>query len=330
MRAIAILGAIAVVLAAVLGAGCISTSPLPANRTAPTPTANVSQTNSTAALVAFVQDAAAYVSAVGEKAALAEFQRKDGRFTKGDLYIYAYDRNGTLLAHPYQPGQVGTNRTDFTDIRGLPFVRVGNLTAGNGGGFLAYLYPAPANGTLDEAARETYETKIGYVAPIGNGSWIGSGMYFADMTFGGTGPDAVSEMVDLVERCAAYSRSEGKEKAFSAIGNRSGPFVDRDGHYIYGYDYGGTLLAHPHIPEKVGTSLIGRQDRFGMQNIRALCDTARSGGGYIVFVWPNPAHENRDEIKIGYVLPVDETWWVGSGTYLSELTGTDTHLAPDT
>jgi len=33
--------------------------------------------------------------------------------------------------------------------------------------------------------------------------------------------------------------------------------------------------------------------------------------GVIVFVWLNPDHENREELKIGYALPVDDTWWVG-------------------
>jgi signal transduction histidine kinase len=51
-----------------------------------------------------------------------------------------------------------------------------------------------------------------------------------------------------------------------------------------------------------------------MENIRALRDTAESGGGFIVFIWPNPGQEDRDELKIGYVLPVDDTWWVGSGS----------------
>jgi signal transduction histidine kinase len=64
-----------------------------------------------------------------------------------------------------------------------------------------------------------------------------------------------------------------------------------------------------------------------METIRALAETARSGGGYVVFIWPNPAQGNRDELKIGYVLPVDDTWWVGSGVYLSEITGRDASLA---
>ncbi len=63
-----------------------------------------------------------------------------------------------------------------------------------------------------------------------------------------------------------------------------------------------------------------------MENIRVLVEAARSGGGYVVFVWPNLENENRGEVKIGYVLPVDEVWWVGSGFYPSEITGEDAPL----
>jgi two-component system NarL family sensor kinase len=338
MRTHTVILAFALVVAAALGAGCTAPAPIPGNQSnatqasatapaaSPVPSTGAPQQMTPADLAEFVQNASAYVKAVGEQAALAEFQKKDGRFSRGDMYIYAHDRNGTLLAHPYQPDLVGTDRSNWTDARGLPFVRIGNATASNGGGFVANLYPAVRNGTIDEKALDAYEPKIGYVAPAGDRIWIGAGVHLADLAQNGTGPDPVSEMVDLVERCAAYSRNEGRAAAFAAISNRTGQFVDKDGHYIYAYDYNGTLLAHPHLPEKVGTSLIGRTDPFGMKNIRSLVDTAHAGGGYIVFVWPNPDKGNRDEIKIGYVLPVDDTWWVGSGTYLSEITGRDSPL----
>jgi two-component system NarL family sensor kinase len=64
-----------------------------------------------------------------------------------------------------------------------------------------------------------------------------------------------------------------------------------------------------------------------MKNIRALVNTAEAGGGYIVFIWPNPDKGNQQELKIGYVLPVNDTWWVGSGVYLSEITGVDSPLS---
>jgi two-component system NarL family sensor kinase len=279
---------------------------------------------SVADLAAFVENASAYAIAIGKQTALAEFQQIDGQFSQGNLYIYAYDNNGTLIAHPYQLDLVGTDRTNWTDVRGLPFVRICEFIAMNGGGYVAYLYPAPEGGVIDEKALDTYQPKIGYVYPVDEHWWIGSGIYFSDMVTVGAGrPEVVSRMIGLVEDAAAYGREEGTSAAFAEISDTSGRFVDEEGHYIYAYDYNGTLLAHPHQPEKIGTSLIDRTDPFGMENIRVLCDTAKNGGGYIVFIWPNPERENRDELKIGYVLPVDEEWWVGSGVYLSEVTGED-------
>ncbi|HQK55059.1 MAG TPA: cache domain-containing protein [Methanolinea sp.] len=279
-----------------------------------------------AGLAGFVHEAAAFAGHAGKEAALSEFNREDGAFSRGDLYVYAYDYNGTLLAHPYQRESVGTNRLNWTDIRGLPAIRIGAHVAAQGGGFIAYLYPAPTPGGINESSVEDYVPKIGYVSPAGEDWWIASGTYFSGLDGAGPGryPTAVEEMVGLVERGAAYGREHGVEAASAEISNASGLFVDANAHYLYAYDFNGTLLAHPHLKDAIGTSLIERTDPFGMKNIKALADTARSGGGFIVFVWPNPARENRQEMKIGYVLPVDDRWWLGSGVYLSEVTGMDT------
>ncbi len=293
------------------------------------PSTGEQQGTTAAGIAAFVQDASAYAESVGQEAALAEFAKKDGQFSEGALYIYAYDDNGTLLAHPCSPDFVGTDQANGTDVRGLPVNRIGAYTASTGGGFMAYLYPAPEGGAFDAKAPDTYVPRIGYVAPAGETWWIGSGTYLADLE-GDKASRPVTAMIDLVERGAAYGREHGAEAAFAEIGNRSGMFVDADGHYIYAYAYNGTLLAHPYLPEKVGTNLIERKGPFGMEMIRGLCETAESGGGFIVFVWPNPDKDNREELKIGYVLPVDDTWWVGSGVYLSEITGTDASLPSPT
>ncbi|WP_321418042.1 cache domain-containing protein [uncultured Methanomethylovorans sp.] len=273
-------------------------------------------------LAEFVKNASEYATTVTEQTALSEFSKKDGEFSRGNEYIYAYDYNGTLLAHPYQPELVGTNRSNWTDVRGLPMIQIGAYTASNGGGFIAYMYPAPESGVIDEKALDTYEPKIGYVYPVDENWWIGSGVYLSDIKSADPGqPDALSQMTKLVENCAAYGREKGSASAFAEISNRSGMFVNEEGHYIYAYDYNGTLLAHPYLPEKIGSSLIEKHDSFGMETIRALSETAHSGGGYVVFIWPNPNNENKEELKIGYVLPVDDNWWVGSGIYLSEITG---------
>ncbi|MDD1678819.1 MAG: cache domain-containing protein, partial [Methanomicrobiales archaeon] len=263
---------------------------------------DVPRTISFADLAIFVENASVYAAAVGEKAALAEFQQKDGPFSQENLYIYAYDHNGTLLAHPYQADLVGTNRLNWTDVRGLPMIRVGAYVASHGGGFISYLYPAPQGGVIDEKALDTYQPKIGYVFPVNERWWVGSGIYFSDIVpLGSRRPEVISQMIGLVEASAAYGREMGTAAAFAEISNRSGRFVDAKGHYIYAYDYNGTLLAHPYLPEKIGSSLINRTDPFGMKNIQALVDTAQAKGGYIVFIWPNPDKGNQEELKIGYV-----------------------------
>ncbi|KAF1078974.1 cache domain-containing protein [Methanogenium sp. MK-MG] len=289
---------------------------------------NVYDQSSMADLEAYVQDAAGYVQTVGVEAALEEFDAKDGRFTQGDWYIYAYDYSGILRAHPYERDVVGTCRGNWTDVRGLPVIRIAQETAANGGGYIAYLYPAPTGGIINESAGETYEPKIGYAYPAGADLWVGSGMYFGDLTVEGEGacPAAVSGMISLVEAGAGYAQAEGTDAALAAIGNASGQFVDADGHHLYAYDYNGTLLAHPYLGDRVGDNLMDRKGPFGMENIRALTETAADGGGFVVFVWPNPDNGNLDELKIGYVLPVNDEWWLGSGTYLSEITGEDSAL----
>jgi two-component system NarL family sensor kinase len=317
-------GILCLILAgAALSAGCSGPGQAGKNTTILLPT-TIPQRMTTGDLAELVQDAAAYARSAGEKAALAEFSKKEGMFSHGDVYVYAYDNNLTLLAHPYQPDQVGENRWNFTDIRGLPVIRIGNDTASHGGGFIAYLYPAPSGGTINETANNSYIPKIGYVYPAGAGWWIASGIYFSDLEGAGPLPGPVAAMIHLVQSGAEYGRKNGRDAAFAEISNRSGMFVDPEGHYLYAYDYNGSLLAHPHLPNLVGTNLISRKDAFGMEIIRALADTARAGGGYVVFIWPNPDAGNREELKIGYVLPVDDTWWVGSGAYLGEITGEHT------
>ncbi len=278
-------------------------------------------------LAEFVKNASEYATTVGEQAAISEFSKKDGEFSRNNEYIYAYDYNGTLLAHPYQPELVGTNRSNWMDVRGLPMIQIGTYIASNGGGFIAYMYPAPEGGVIDEKALDTYEPKIGYIFPVGDNWWIGSGIHFSDIDDSGSSrPEVVSKMITLVEDCAAYGHEKGSASTFAEISNLSGMFVDKEGHYIYAYDYNGTLLAHPYLPEKIGSNLIEKRDSFDMETIRALAETAHSGGGYVVFIWPNPDNENKEELKIGYVLPVDDNWWVGSGVYLSEITGEEASI----
>ena len=50
---------------------------------------------------------------------------------------------------------------------------------------------------------------------------------------------------------------------------------------------------------------------------RNMREVAKRGGGFTYYIWPNPAHSNSKELKLTYVLKVDEGLWLGAGTYLT-------------
>ena len=89
--------------------------------------ASLITTSNTTGLVSFVESAVAYAQKNGKDKALKEFSNKTGSFVRGDLYIYAYDFNGTCLAHPFKTDWIGKNKLDYTDSNGVPFSRTQSM-----------------------------------------------------------------------------------------------------------------------------------------------------------------------------------------------------------
>ncbi len=57
-----------------------------------------------------------YANTSGKDAAIAKFNDQNGTFVRGNLYVYAFDYNGTTLALPYQPPQlIGTDLSGLQD-----------------------------------------------------------------------------------------------------------------------------------------------------------------------------------------------------------------------
>jgi hypothetical protein len=71
-------------------------------------------------LVAFVNEAKDFVLAEGKDKALEVFNDPNGKFVRGELYIVAYDFNGTRLAHPFLPDEIGKMRSIQTTPMALP------------------------------------------------------------------------------------------------------------------------------------------------------------------------------------------------------------------
>jgi hypothetical protein len=135
----------------------------------------------------FVESAVEYAHTHSKEDALAEFSDKNGSFSQGTLYIYAYDFNGTTIAHPVNPEKIGVNRLDEPDALGNHFIRELRDVALNGSGFVEYYYINPVH-------NNTVERKLGYVEKVDDTWWLGSGIYFSPVESTATNPGSVPPM----------------------------------------------------------------------------------------------------------------------------------------
>ena len=122
------------------------------------------------------------------------------------------------------------------------------------------------------------------------------------------------EVVGFVKEAVAFAKANGKEAALKEFTKRDGKFV-RGELYIYAYDFTGTVISHGGQPDLVGQNLIDMKDPNGVMVIQELIKLAKGNGGWLDYAWPNPLHGNAVEPKAGYVLKVDDTWFLGSGMY---------------
>jgi len=118
----------------------------------------------------------------------------------------------------------------------------------------------------------------------------------------------------FVEKAVDYARTHEKDEALTAFTASGGEFHQGE-LYIYAYDFDGTVIAHGGDPALVGRDLIGMKDPNGVPVIKELVRLAEQGSGWLYYTWPNPEHGDRQEPKLGYVMKVDDEWFVGSGTY---------------
>jgi len=115
-------------------------------------------------VVEFVEEGLSYVRQHDKEAFLKEIINRKGPFVRGELYMYAYDFSGTVLAHGAKPHFIGKNLGDQKYIRDL------GAMASRGGGWVAYDYQNPVTKKMDK--------KLGYVLKLDDSCWFGSGTYF--------------------------------------------------------------------------------------------------------------------------------------------------------
>ncbi|QOR62877.1 cache domain-containing protein [Sulfurovum sp. ST-21] len=89
--------------------------------------------------------------------------------------------------------------------------------------------------------------------------------------------------------------------------------------YIFIYTFDGVNISDPNRPENRGKKMIDFQDINGKYMLKELIAEAKKGGGYVEYVWTNPAN-NQLSPKVSYAAPFRPwNWMVGTGVYLNEI-----------
>lgn len=119
-------------------------------------------------------------------------------------------------------------------------------------------------------------------------------------------------------RQSGYTQDVGKEEALTTFNNQSGKFTT-NGSYIFAFDINGTTLAMPFFPDKIGTNEGNLSDINGVSIGGEKLIVAGEGGGFWYYVFNNPDAGGKPELKVSYIRPVNETWVLGTGAYLSDM-----------
>lgn len=107
--------------------------------------------------VKLVQGTAAFYRANGLEKTLEELSSPKGQFRDGDVYVFAYDLTGTMVAHPNN-SLVGQNLTDVPDADGKLFRKeIVAVATTKGGGWVDYRYQNPKTKQME--LKTTYVEK---------------------------------------------------------------------------------------------------------------------------------------------------------------------------
>jgi len=260
-------------------------------------------------LKAFVDEARDYALKNGKDEALQVFGDPKGEFVRGDLYVFAFDFQGNVLSLPVQPNLVGTNRLEAKDSNGVAFTRDNLDLARTGSGQTYYLYPHPLK-DMEEMLKLSYATKVD------DSWWLAAGIYSNSSSIQNVSsmkPANREELKTFVENAYTHTLLVGKDKALQEFMDQSGIWVRGDV-YIFAFDFNGTSLCQPYLPEEVGTSRINIQNDEGRYINREMLAIARNGSGFYEYRWRNPI-TNQTEPKVSYLMKVDDTMWLGAGIY---------------
>lgn len=127
-----------------------------------------------------------------------------------------------------------------------------------------------------------------------------------------TNTPTIEELKAFVEKAYVYAQKVGKEEALAAFNDPHGDFIDGE-LYIFAYGMDGEVLSLPYQPGLIGNNLWFLEDASGVKAVQRVVARAELGGGYVCYLYSNPNHNYAQEYKLSYIMPVDDSWLLGSG-----------------
>ncbi|MFH0996311.1 MAG: response regulator [Pseudomonadota bacterium] len=149
-------------------------------------------------------------------------------------------------------------------------------------------------GTVEGPVTARWGTRVSGLVPIHDAATALSGLVTPD--------DAQA----MVRKAADFYRKHGRERFIKACNDPQGEFR-RKSLYVFAYDHGMTMQAHPVKPELVGQNLLDKKDWSGGKYFRKeIREVALSkGSGWVNYQYENPANK-KIQPKTTYVERVED------------------------
>jgi cytochrome c len=218
-----------------------------------------------------------------------------GRFVMGDLYLYAVDFTGQMMANGDRPGLIGTNVLNVKDSEGK-FVNqeiINRLKNSTEGVWVEY--------KSKNATKLAYAEKVTDKAS-GKQYFIAAGYY----------PTVTPEKaVDLVKDGYEFMKKHGLTAAVNEFSNRQTDSYRYGDLYLIVWDMKGKVIANGANLDAVGTNQWDLKDEDGKFFVQDLIAKADKGGGWVDV-------KLKNAFQSIYVEKVDlgtDSFVIGAGLY---------------
>ena len=220
---------------------------------------------------ALLERAIAHYRRAGDKA-LPDFTRS-ADFADGELYVFAVDTRGTLLASGGPAAAlVGQNVADLKDVTGKPFMaEILDRAKSKGAGTVTYRW-------LNRVDNKV-EPKVTYFQKVGE-RVIAVGYHVARAT--------PAQAEALLER-ASHALAADEAQAIAAFNRLRGDFAEDD-LYVFVIDLANSrFVAHGIDRGLIGSDATALRDAAGQPIVQSMKDlVGRQDRAEADYLWPNP------------------------------------------